>query len=210
MDQQRLRFTFGKGGALVYTSHLDLLRVWERSLRRAGLPLSYSRGFNPRPKLQLAAALPLGTTGAAEILDVWLERRLPLGDVLRALLPVLAPGLSVSEVLDIPLDEQALQPRITSAEYGVAVEWDASAETVRAAIECLLAAPELPSARRGQHYDLRPLIEALWLECADGSEVRLGMRLAARASATARPEAVLEALGVGQAAVRFDRRRLIW
>jgi len=210
MDQQRLRFTFAKGGALVYTSHLDLLRVWERSLRRAGLPLSYSRGFNPRPKLQLAAALPLGATGSAEILDVWLGRRLPLGDVLRALLPVLAPGLSVSEVLDIPLDEQALQPRITSAEYGVIVEWDASAETVQTGIECLLAALELPSARRGQHYDLRPLIEALWLEHADGSEVRLGMRLAARASATARPEAVLEAFGVGQAAARFDRRRLIW
>ena len=70
----RLRVTFTKNGPLLYTSHLDLARIWERSLRRAGAPLVYSQGFNPRPKLHLAAALPLGHVGEAELLDVWLER----------------------------------------------------------------------------------------------------------------------------------------
>ncbi len=70
----RLRVTFSKGGPLVYTSHLDLARAWERALRRAGVGLVYSGGFNPRPKLQLAAALPLGHTAEAEWLDVWLEK----------------------------------------------------------------------------------------------------------------------------------------
>jgi len=73
----RLRITFSKEGWLIYSSHLDLMRVWERALRRAGAPLAYSGGFNPRPKLQIARALPLGHVGEGELIDVWLEGLCP-------------------------------------------------------------------------------------------------------------------------------------
>ena len=56
-----------------YTSHLDLYRAWERLLRRAGAQLVFSQGYNPRPKLQLAAPLALGITSQAEIIDFWLS-----------------------------------------------------------------------------------------------------------------------------------------
>ncbi len=56
----RARITFSKQGALRYTGHLDLHRLWERAMRRADLPLSYSQGFHPQPKISLASALPLG------------------------------------------------------------------------------------------------------------------------------------------------------
>ena len=85
----RLRITFAKSEAIKYTSHLDLARAWGRSLRRAGVGLAYSGGFNPRPKLQLAAALPLGHTGAAELLDAWLEQPMSVDDFARTLVPVL-------------------------------------------------------------------------------------------------------------------------
>ena len=233
----RLRVMFSKGGMLTYTSHLDLARAWERALRRAGVPLAYSGGFNPRPKLQLAAALPLGHTGEAELLDVWLEKptrgrgageqgsRGVVEGFVERLVPVLPAGLTVHEVRVVEPRGPALTTQISAVEYRVTVGWDEPAEAVEARIKRVLAATELPQERRGRRYDLRPLIEDLWLErcpepCpepAEGlvegrvaeGEVVLGMQLAARAGATARPEAVLEALGMGGAFARYHRRQLL-
>jgi radical SAM-linked protein len=193
---------------LTYTSHLDLARAWERSLRRAGVGLAYSHGFNPRPRLQLAAALPLGHTGGAELLDVWLEEPMSAEDFFQALAPVLADGLTVGQVRRVMSKEPALQTQVTSAEYLVAIELPPELD-VEARIEEVLAAPELPRERRGKPHDLRPLIERLWLEEIGEGEVLLGMQLAARPGATARPEAVLEAMGLGEAFARYHRRRLL-
>ena len=73
---QRLRARFAKRESLKYISHLDLARTWERVFRRAGLPVVYSQGFNPRPRFQIAAALPVGVTGQSELLDIWLSEPL--------------------------------------------------------------------------------------------------------------------------------------
>jgi radical SAM-linked protein len=205
----RLRITFAKNGPLTYTSHLDLARVWERSLRRAGAPLVYSQGFNPRPKLQLAAALPLGHTAGAELLDVWLEESVPVEAFVRALVPVLPDGLAVSEVRQIVVKEPSLPSQVTSAVYRVTVEAGWESDEAEARVQQVLAADELPHERRGKSYDLRPLIDRLWVERAGGGELVLGMQLAARAGATARPEAVLEVLGMEQAFSRYHRRRLL-
>jgi radical SAM-linked protein len=205
----RLRVTFSKNGPLTYTSHLDLARIWERSLRRAGAPLAYSQGFNPRPKLQLAAALPLGHTGGAELLDVWLEKPVSVEAFVEVLVPVLPGGLAVGEVCQILVKEPALPTQVVSAEYLVTVEEDGASGEVEARVERVLIADELPHERRGKPYDLRPLIERLWVEREGAGEVVLGMQLAARAGATARPEAVLEVLGVRRAFARYHRRRLL-
>ena len=209
VDPYRLRVTFAKDGPMQYTSHLDLARAWERSLRRAGVPLAYSGGFNPRPKLQLAAALPLGHTGEAELLDAWLEEPVPVADFTRALVPVLPSGLTVGQVRQVMLKEPALQTQVVSAGYRVTVEWDEPQEKVEARIARVLAALELPHERRRRRYDLRPLIECLWLEGVRGGKVVLGMQLAAREGATARPEAVVETLGMGEPFTRYHRRRLM-
>ena len=213
----RQRITFSKGGPLTYTSHLDLARIWERCLRRAGVALAYSGGFNPRPKLQLAAALPLGHTGEAELLDVWLEQALPVEEFARAVVPVLLAGLSISQVSQVEPQEPPLQTRVVAAEYRVTVELppeflagsEKAAPQVEARIAWALAASEIPQERRGRRYDLRPLLERLWLERAGEGEVLLGMQLAAREGATARPEAVLEALGMTRAFARYHREKLI-
>jgi radical SAM-linked protein len=209
----RLRVKFSKDGPLAYTSHLDLMRVWERALRRAGVPLAYSQGFNPRPKLQLAAALPLGFTSEAELLDVWLEKpmkgRGSVESFAKALTPVLPEGLELKEVRQVAPKGPAMQTQVTSAQYRVTVEWGGAAEQVEARIERVLAATELSYERRGRRRDLRPLIERLWLEGVSGGETVLGMQLAARPGATGRPEAVLEALGMDGVFARYHRRRLV-
>ena len=69
----RVRITFSKQGALRFIGHLDLHRLWERAMRRANLPLTYSQGFHPQPKISLAAALPLGFSSRGEVLDARLN-----------------------------------------------------------------------------------------------------------------------------------------
>ena len=74
----RLRLTFTKTDSLKYIGHLDLHRTLERTLRRAGLPIAYSQGFNPQPRMNLAEALPLGITSECEVMDVWCEKPIDL------------------------------------------------------------------------------------------------------------------------------------
>ncbi|MCX6037075.1 MAG: TIGR03936 family radical SAM-associated protein [Chloroflexi bacterium] len=126
----RLRITFSKSGALRYTGHLDLQSIWERTVRRAGLPLSYTQGFHPGPKIQLASALPLGFIGRAEIVDMWInEPGDPLDRPYKApfwhrdyheiLQPATPPGLVISSVEIVDEHSPALQTQVVSAEYEV-------------------------------------------------------------------------------------------
>ncbi|MGH2634098.1 MAG: TIGR03936 family radical SAM-associated protein, partial [Tepidiformaceae bacterium] len=69
MSTQRFRVWFRKGERVRYISHLDVLRAWERAIRRTGLPLSYSQGFTPHPKIAFASPLPLGFIGECEVMD---------------------------------------------------------------------------------------------------------------------------------------------
>jgi radical SAM-linked protein len=205
----RLRITFSKEGWLIYSSHLDLMRVWERALRRAGAPLAYSGGFNPRPKLQLARALPLGHVGEAELIDVWLEEPVSLDQCAKSLVPVLPEGLKIKQVQEVESSAPAMQTQVVATEYRVIVESDHSPKAVQARIEDALKEEELPHERRGKRYNLRPLIENLQLENAIDGKVVLAMRLSAGPGATGRPEAVLDVLGMGGAFARYRRSRLI-
>ena len=69
---QRLRISFKRGDKVKYISHLDIMRLWQRALVRAGVAVAYTEGFNPRPRLSIAAPLALGVTGEAELLDIFL------------------------------------------------------------------------------------------------------------------------------------------
>src|SRR5690606_33583523 len=117
--QQRLLITFGKFGALKYTSNLDVAKIWERVLRRANLPLLYSQGFNTRPRIQLASALPLGITSECELLDVSLKEAIELDGVREQLLAVSPPGLEIYQIEALNPRHPALQTLVHSAQYHV-------------------------------------------------------------------------------------------
>lgn len=93
----RIRITFVKQGALRYTGHLDLHKLWERAARRAELPLAYSQGFHPQPKMNMAAALPLGFSSRCEVMDMRLEQDIPLENLPARLNTTLPSGLQVVE-----------------------------------------------------------------------------------------------------------------
>ena len=109
----RLRITFTKQGALRYIGHLDLHRLLERAMRRADLPLSYSQGFHPQPKISLAAALPLGFSSRAEVLDARLNEELPTEEIFTRLKDNLPPDIKVTDVQSV--DERL--PALPSADF---------------------------------------------------------------------------------------------
>ncbi|MBN1179027.1 MAG: DUF2344 domain-containing protein [Anaerolineae bacterium] len=206
--KQRLRITYGVTGPLRYVSHLDQMQVWERTARRACIPLAYSAGFNPRPQMQIAAALPVGFAAEAEWLDVWLVEPLHPQAACDALRQVVPAGLPVVCVEEVALDEPPLQTRVCAAHYAVSVANPLPAADVEQRVAALLAADTLPRARRGRAYDLRPLIEQLSVTDASPERVVLEMRLAARPSATGRPEEVLSALGLADSFFAVTRKAL--
>jgi radical SAM-linked protein len=203
----RIRVTFSKTGSLRYIGHLDLHQIWERTARRAGLPLAYTQGFHPGPKIQIAAALPLGFLGRMELIDMWLnelgaDEPRPYKDMLQNAAP---PGLTILNIEPVEERAPALQTQVVAAEYEVNLLEASFGSGLETKVAELLAKPSLPRERRGKPYDLRPLIHSL--ECGD---TLLRMILSAREGATGRPEEVLAELGIPVEETRIERTRLIF
>lgn len=209
MSLHRLRITFEKTEAMKYTGHLDLHQAWERLIRRARLPLAYTQGFSPHPRINLASALPLGFTGQAEVVDIWLETEAPMGETLAALRSASPPGIQIRELEAVELHLPALQSVLEASEYIITLlEPVADLET---RIQQLLDRQVIARERRGKPYDLRPLILNLERIANDPTEMaRLQARLAAREGATGRPEEVLAAMEIDPLTARMHRSGLIF
>lgn len=206
----RVRITFTKQGALRYIGHLDLHRVWERAMRRASLPISYSQGFHPQPKISLAAALPLGFASRAEVLDVRLNEDVSTEDILSRLKDNLPPDIKVTDVQSVDERLPALQTLVLSAAYDVHLTEPVDGSELKRRVEALMMSESLIRERRGKTYDLRPLIELLSVITQADGKIWLKMTLAAREGATGRPEEVLSALEIEPETARVERTRLIF
>lgn len=213
-DRHRLRLVFAKKKQVKYISHLDLALAWERGLRRAQIPLVYSQGFNPRPKIQFASGLPLGTTGSAEILDIIVAGEITAGEAFEQIVPALPVGIGLVSVEEIALKSPTLQNLLVQADYRVTVETDLSAEELARRIDALLVAEQIIQTRtrkkRQEQFDLRPWLHDLQLESAADGDAHLFMRVTAGQHGNLRPEAVLSALELGDNWAEIERTRLIF
>jgi radical SAM-linked protein len=206
----RARITFSKQGALRYTGHLDLHRLWERAMRRADLPLSYSLGFHPQPKISIAAALPLGFSSLGEVLDVRFNAEIPTEEIAARLKDSLPPDIKITGVESVDEREPALQTQVLSATYDAHLTEPVDGADLTRKVEEMLMAESLPRERRNKSYDMRPLIEILNVITEADGKVWLQMKLAARDGATGRPEEVLTALGIEPEYTHVERTRLIF
>lgn len=205
----RYRINFAKTAAMRFTSHLDLHRTWERTLRRAGLPLAYSHGFNPHPKINLASALPLGFTSEGEVVDVWLENEIPLQQVTHAMIVAAPPGLKINQVQQVEEHAPTLQKVLEASEY--VITFLEPFPLLNERLEEILSAGSLPRERRGKAYDLRPLIlEARRLADDEQGHARLFVRMIAQEGATGRPEEVVDALGAVPGETLVHRKGLVF
>ncbi len=211
MSAQRFRVWFRKGERVRYISHLDVLRAWERALRRAELPLSYSQGFTPHPKIAFASPLPLGFVSEAEVMDVTLDEQVPPDEFRARLAPESSPDLGLLNIEEIALSAPPPQAALLWADYTADVpglSLDLARETVRG----FMARPAFPwveeRKEKSRSYDLRATVALLGAEPLDGG-TRLSMRLQADQTMTSRPEQLLAALFPGHEASLYRRTGLI-
>ncbi|HLG71627.1 MAG TPA: TIGR03936 family radical SAM-associated protein [Chloroflexota bacterium] len=202
---RRYRLTFAKGEAVRYISHLDLMRTWERILRRARLKLAHTQGFNPRPRLVFAAPLPVAVTSDAEIVDVVLEDDLTPAELDERLHLSLCPGISVTSIDEVPLDAPAVMACVDSADYRVEVAGD----DLPGRVAAFLARESVPyeRTRKGstRQADMRASVLDVWVEgdAAIGMRLRLGVE-----GAAVRPEEVVAAIDPSWVVKRVHRTGL--
>ena len=183
----RVRVQFSKTGKIRWTSHRDVARMWERAFRRTDLPLAYSVGFSPRPKVSFGLALSTGHESVAEYLDLELDpdrvEGLDVAGLPARLSAALPEGISVQAAAVIGARRDSLQHEITSTTFEITCA-GASLDDVRSAVEAALAAPSIviTRTRKGQAADddVRPAILAVEeLEAVSGDDGRPCVRFTA-------------------------------
>jgi radical SAM-linked protein len=190
MVRDKVRIRFRKAGDLRLVSHHDLMRCFERMLRRAALPFHSTEGFNPKPRLVFALSLPLGVVGCEEVVDLELDEEIPPEEIQARLARQTPAGLDMLSVRRVPPRTTA-QVRLLTYRLAVPAERRSG---LPERIAALLASPEcwIERARgEGRRFDLRSSLLDVRLT-ADGVE----MDLHVTPTGTARPEEVLDQLGL--------------
>ncbi len=210
---QRLRVRFCREETVKFISHLDIIRLWQRALNRAGIPLAYSEGFNPRPRISLAVPLAVGVTSEAELMDIFCTRWVSPHWFTAALEQQLPPSIKILQVYPIGLNLPSLQSQVRYAEYRVELETEKEPKDIEAEIDALLSAERLPWQHQRdtgiRSYDLRALIDDLWLIDCQHPYCTLGMRLRCDSSGSGRPEQVATALNFATHPCSTHRTKLI-
>jgi len=203
---QRVRIFYAKGEELLFTGNLDVHKIWERTFRRAGLPLAYSQGFHPQPRLQQACPLPLGFIGENEILDVGLDSDETVEQISARLFTAPQPGFTIKNLQVVPLSSPALQTQVKAAIYRVDLGAASYPPDLNDKVDRFLSSGQCLRERRGKIYDLSPLVESLTFTAEPPV---IHMQLTTLPGATGRPEEVLDVLGIPPLSVPITRTELI-
>lgn len=187
----KVRLRFAKRGDLRLVSHHDLMRCLERLLRRAGLPMAHSQGFNPRPKVVFPLPMGLGIEGRREVVELELTEPLEPVEVLDRLGAVAPDGLDFFEAEPGTAGKTA--PRVIRADYALEIP-EPERRAAAVAVEALRASPSWPYTRRRPdrtiEIDLRPYLLDVSLD--DDGTLRFGLRVDPAGSA--RPEEIVDTL----------------
>jgi len=189
-----MRFAYSMTGTIKFLSHLDLMQVFARGVRRAGLPVAYSQGFNPHPKIALGPAHVVGIASLEEWGDMELSEQVAPKDFVRALNAALPQGLTILDAFDLPPGTPSLQATLNGADYLVMVD-GVEEEQLRAALDQVMASDSLLyekySPKGKKLLELRPGIYSLQLEAN-----KIKMELAVGDRCNVRPQYVLSAMAI--------------
>jgi len=147
---QRLRVYLGKLGEIALLSHLDLVRLFDRAVRRAALPIAFTGGYHPGPRISPANALPLGATSSGEIVDFELTEPIDLNLFRERLAAQLPAEMPIYDVMSVPLSSPSATKSLERAEYLLQIgpevsdlhssdeiDWDSCLRSVLEAAEIL-------------------------------------------------------------------------
>jgi radical SAM-linked protein len=213
IEVKRFRIRYNRSNKLKYLSHLDMMRLWPRVFRRAGLDMAYSEGFNAHPRLAVAAPLAVGWTGQAELMEIWLENPPPAPTALGLLAARLPEGLVIDQGMYLPLEGPSLQSMVRFAEYQVDMGLDRPSREIAQSVTHLLGLSTLDWTHQRddetRRYDLRAQIADISVAGTTDEKINLTMRLKNDPSGSGRPEQVVKALGFIANPLRIHRTRLI-
>lgn len=209
---QRIRIRYAKRGPLRFTSHRDFARAFERAIRRAGVPIAYSQGFTPHPKISYASAAPTGVASEAEYLEIGLQRTVDPDELRQALDAALPPGIDVLDAVEAHGGN--LADRVDASWWRVELP-GLDDDALRSAVAAFMAADEVPVERMTKQgmrtFDARAAVTSMSVQSGQSftgavgsaapSEVGDGrcaiLELVVRlASPTVRPDDVLSGLRV--------------
>lgn len=202
---QRVRIRYAKRGPLRFTSHRDFARAFERALRRAGVPMAFSQGFTPHPKISYASAAPTGVASEAEYLEIGLRSPVDPDELRRALDSALSPGLDVLDAVVVP-GPGSLADRIGASHWRIEVP-GVPAERLETAVAAFQAAPEVLVERltkQGRRtFDARGAVVRIGVVAQAGPPSEIGAAQCAildlvvrQVSPAVRPDDVLSGLRV--------------
>lgn len=189
-----VRIKFSKTGSLQYISHLDLHRLLNRALVRAGMPIWYTKGFNPHAKMVFALPLPVGVESVCEYLDVKIDKELPTDDIKELLNKQLTEELQVIEVYD-PTTKFA---DICSADYRILLDGVNASREMAGKINAFFSAGPIMMTKKTKSgekdIDITPLIHGLKAEyCETCGKIKINANLTAGAESLS-PEFLMAAL----------------
>ena len=193
---QKVRLRYTKRGRLRFTSHRDFARAFERALRRASVPMAYSAGFSPHPKISYVGAAPTGVASEAEYLEIGLAERVDVETLRRELDASLPLGLDVVEAVEAA--EGSLPDRITGSDWSIRLN-GVSPATAADALKAFLAETEVPVERVTKNgprtLDARAAVVTARVDSGDGSDTCAILRVVVRhVTPAVRPDDVLTGL----------------
>lgn len=193
----RMIVAFEKTDRVRHIGHLDLMRAMQRALRRSGLPIRYSQGFNPHVVLSFASPLPVGVSGAEELMDVALQEDITEAQFAALLAPALPASLPLVSVRAIDDRHPALMAQLKTALYTGEL-FGAQATKIAEAIAPILAMDEIIALRKTKSgekpCDIRPMIHELSANMAPEDSITLSFRTSLTEKETLKPDLLLRTL----------------
>jgi radical SAM-linked protein len=208
----RIAVRFSRDASLTAATQVEVLQMWSQALIASRLPVENTAGRAPRPRFALAAALPPGYTSEAEWAEVSFAEALAPTEVTAALRRALPDAMRPLEARAMRNGEPSLHSQLRFAEYRILAAAGLRAEHLEALIDAFFArgAYEWEEAfdGRSKRFDLKSLVDDLWIEQSEGGTA-LGMRLDAASTGSGRPDSVLGGLGLTETVSR-QRTKLIF
>lgn len=196
-----IRLKFTKGGEVKYISHLDLMRVFQRALRRVGIPISYSSGFNPHQEISFGAPLSLGVTSNAEYVDLKLAEPMDVKEIQKRLNNSLPDGIKIINGIEIGENHKSAMSVVSHSRYLIRIYAEnISSDELKKKIEAFAAQKDIKIMKKQPkkdfeliEIDIKPLIIYMKLIESDNDKYTIDCLLVSGSKGNLKPELLIKA-----------------
>lgn len=189
----KYRIEFSKTDKMIYIGHLDLLKFFHRTFKRAGIPIGYSWGFNPHQLTTFAVPLALGVSSVGEVLDIQLTEKMDCNEIKERLNSNLPEGIDILQVIELEFRAENCAAAISYADYCVAL--DDKYENIQSVVDEIMSSDEINIERtvkkKTKTVNIRPLIKTIFID-NDGYKTEIYTNIATGSQGNLKIDVLLE------------------